>query len=138
MIFPVARRLLAVSAVLLLFALAAAALAQHGGKAEPLRIEFKRGANTTVVNGRVRNTEEAEYVFAAKQGQRLVIKLTSVPRRSAVFDLHAPDNADLGLEYDANYEYSGVLPVTGDYFLTVTRPTQTRGSANYKFTITIR
>jgi hypothetical protein len=112
--------------------------AQHGGKAEPLRIEFKRGASTTTVPGKVRGSEQAEYVFAARKGQRLHIKLTSIPNRSSVFDLKAPDDADLGLEYDANYDYSGTLPATGDYFLTVTRPSSARGSSTYRITITVR
>lgn len=122
----------------LLMIMWAPAPAQHGGKAEPSRIEFKRGANTTSVPGKVRGDEQAEYVFAARKGQRLHIRLTSVPNRSSVFDLKAPDDADLGLEYDANYDYRGTLPATGDYFLTVVRPTSARGSSTYRFTITVR
>src|SRR5258707_3530719 len=63
------------------------AIAQRGGKAEPNRIEFKRGTTSTIVSGTVRGDEEAEYVLAAKKGQRLIIKLTSVPVKSAVFKL---------------------------------------------------
>jgi len=54
------------------------AIAQRGGKAEPNRIEFKRGTHSTTISGTVRGDEQAEYVLAAKKGQRLVIKLTSV------------------------------------------------------------
>src|SRR5436309_8865595 len=79
------------------------AMAQHGGKAEPNRIEFKRGTTSTTINGTVRGSEVAEYVLAAKKGQRLIIKLTSVPVKSAVFQLLGEDNDTLGLEYDANY-----------------------------------
>ena len=114
------------------------ALAQGGGKAEPSRIEFKRGTTTTTIVNKVKDDQQAEYVFAAKKGQRLTIKLTSVPRRSAVFDLKAPDNADLGLEYDANYNFNKILPVTGDYFITVVRPTDAEGTSDYKLVITIR
>jgi hypothetical protein len=126
------------SALLLLWRPARLAAAQGGGKAEPLRIEFKRGTNSTTINGKVRGTEEAEYVFVARKGQKLTIKLTSVPRRSSVFDLKAPDNADLGLEYDANYDYAGTLPQTGDYFLTVVRPTSSAGTSTYRMIITVR
>jgi hypothetical protein len=84
------------------------------------------------------NQEEAEYVLAAKKGQRLTIKLTSVPYRSSVFDLKAPDDADLGLEYDANYDFNKILPVTGDYLITVVRPTSSPGRSSYKLVITIR
>ena len=115
-----------------------AAIAQRGGKAEPNRIEFKRGTTSTTFSGTVRGDEEAEYVLAAKKGQRLIIKLTSVPARSAVFQLLGPDNDTLGLEFDANYNYSGVLPKTGDYFITVTRPGQSKGASRYKLTVTLR
>jgi len=117
---------------------ASAAFAQRGGKAEPNRIEFKRGTSTTTVNDKIKNAEEAEYVFAAKKGQRLTIKLTSVPSRSAVFDLKAPEDADLGLEYDANYSFNKVLPVSGEYFLVVVRPTSAKGSSSYRLVVTIR
>ena len=112
--------------------------AQGGGKAEPQRIEFKRGTTSTTINDKIKNGEEAEYVLAAKKGQRLTIKLTSVPYRSSVFDLNAPDDADLGLEYDANYDFNKILPVTGDYLITVVRPTSSPGRSSYKLVITIR
>lgn len=117
---------------------AVGALAQGGGKAEPLRIQLKPGSSSTVISDSIKNDQQAEYVLAAKKGQRLIVKLTSVPRRSAVFDLTAPDNADLGLEYDANYDFSGVLPVTGDYLIIVVRPTSSPGKASYKLSISVR
>ena len=113
-------------------------IAQRGGKAEPNRIEFKRGAVSTTISGTVRGGEQAEYVLSAKQGKRLIIKLTSVPTKSSVFDLHGPDEVDLGLEYDANYDYSARLPVTGDYLIFVSRPTQAKGTSRYKLTVTVR
>ena len=67
--------------VLIVLAAGSVALAQGGGKAEPNRIEFKRGANSTTINGKVRGDEEAEYVLAARKGQKLTIKLSSVPSR---------------------------------------------------------
>ena len=106
------------------------AIAQRGGKAEPNRIEFRRGSSTTTVTGVVRNGEEAEYVLAARKGQRLTIKLTSVPVKSSVFQILGPDNDTLGLEYDANFSYAGVLPKTGDYFISVRRPTRAKARQN--------
>ena len=124
--------------LLLTFLACSGAVAQRGGKAEPNRIEFKRGATSTTINGTVRGDEQAEYVLGAKQGQKLVIKLTSVPAKSSVFQLLGPDNDTLGLEYDANYNYSGTLPRTGDYLITVARPTASKGTSRYKLTITVR
>lgn len=114
------------------------AFAQHGGKAEPMRIEFKRGTSSTTIADKISGDVQAEFVLAARKGQRLTITLTSVPRRSAVFDLTAPENADLGLEYDANYNYSGTLPTTGDYLIVVARPTTSPGRSSYRLTITVR
>src|ERR1041385_2227470 len=125
---------------LFFFAVATAttAMTQRGGKAEPNRIEFKRGTSTATINDVVHNDEQAEYVLSARQGQRLIIKLTNVPAKSSCFDLKGPDGVDVGLEYDCNWNYSKVLPVTGDYFLVVQRPSQTKGTSRYKMTVTIR
>lgn len=128
--------LIAAAAILLICG--AAAFAQGGGKAEPNRIEFKRGTSSTTISGTVRGAEQAEYVLSAKKGQRLIIKLTSAPLRSSVFQLLGPDNDTLGLEYEANYSYSGILPKTGDYFITVTRPTESKGTSRYKITVIVR
>ena len=124
----------------LLFVAGAAvpAFAQNGGKAEPLKIEFKRGTSSTVISGVVRGDKEAEYTLAAKQGQRLTIKLTSTPVKSSVFQILGPENDTLGLEYDANFNYSGLLPKTGDYFISVKRPTSAKGTSRYKLTVTVR
>lgn len=112
--------------------------AQRGGKAEPNRIEFKRGTSSTTISDVVRGDEQAEYVLSAKQGQRLIIKLTATPAKSACFDLKGPDGADVGLEYDCNWDYSKPLPVTGDYFLTVSRPSTAKGTARYRMIVTVR
>jgi len=129
-----------ISGGVLLFTLLASsgALAQGGGKAEPNPIEFKRGTSSTTISGTVRGDEQAEYLLGAKKGQRLVIKLTSVPGKSSVFQLLGPDNDTLGLEFDANYDYSGTLPKTGDYFISVARPGGSKGTSRYKLTVTVR
>jgi len=113
------------------------AMAQHGGKAEPLRIEFKRGATSTTINGAVRGSEEAEYVLAAKKGQRVIMRLRSVPARSAVFQILDPDNDKLSLA-QGNYDLLGTLPKSGDYLITVSRPKQSKGTSRYKMIVTIR
>jgi hypothetical protein len=113
-------------------------MAQHGGKAEPMRIEFKHGTTSTTVSDKISGSVQAEYVLAAKKGQKLVIHLSSIPRRSAVFDLRAPENADLGLEYDANYDFSGTIPESGDYLITVVRPTTSPGTSRYRIVVSVR
>lgn len=124
--------------VLFILSAGSVSLAQRGGKAEPARVEFKRGAHSIAINGTVRGDEQAEYVLAARKGQKLIIKLTSIPSRSSVFQLLGPDNDTLGLEYDANYNYSGTLPKTGDYFIIVARPTKSKGTSKYRLSIAVR
>jgi hypothetical protein len=132
------RRKLFCAGLLLVTLLASAAIGQRGGgKAEPLRIEFKRGASSTTLNDTVRGTEEAEYVFAARQGQRVTIILTSAPAKSARFELKSEDGVDYKFESD-EMKWSGVAPVTGDYFLNVTRVSQKRGRTNYSLRLAIK
>ena len=121
----------------LLFLAASDAFAQ-GGKAEPNRIEFKRGTTSTTVSGTVRNDEQAEYVVSAQLGQRMIIRLTNVPSKSSCFDLKGPDGSDVGLEYDCNWNYSKVLQATGDFFITVARPSQARGTSRYRLTVSVK
>ena len=125
-------------ALLLLLTTSASVFAQGGGKAEPLRIEFKRGTTSTTINDKIKDDQQAEYVLSVKKWQRLSIKLTSVPYRSSVFDLKAPGGADLGLEYDANYSFNKILPVSGDYLIIVVRPTDAEGTSNYRLVISVR
>lgn len=121
-----------------LFFASTQATAQNGGKAEPNRIEFKRGATSTTISDSVRGSEEAEYVLSAKKGQRLTIKITSTPAKSSVFQLLGEDQDTLGLEHDANFNVSIVLPKDGDYFINVSRPTAAKGSSRFKLAITIK
>ena len=123
---------------LLLFFAGTQATAQNGGKAEPLRIEFKRGTTSTTISGVVRGDEEAEYVLSAKKGQRLTIRITSTPVKSSVFKLLGEDQDTLGLEHDANFDVSIVLPKYGDYFINVKRPTERKGTSRYRMTITVK
>jgi len=126
------------AALFVLAASATTATAQRGGKAEPNRIEFKRGTNSTTVSGMVHGDEQAEYVLSAKKGQRLIIKLSDTPAKSSCFDLKGPDGADVGLEYDCNWDYSKPLPARGDYFISVARTSQGKGTSRYKLIVTVK
>lgn len=124
-------------AILVLLLLSGATIAQHGGKAEPLRIEFKRGASSATINESISGTVEAEYVFAARQGQRVTITLTSVPVRSTHFELKSADNPDYKFEYDGT-KWSGVAPFTGDYWVNVSRISRKRGRASFSLRLEIK
>ena len=97
----------------------------------------RNGQPVVRINGIVRGSEEAEYVLAAKKGQRVIIRLTSSPARSSVFQILDPDNETLSLA-QGNYDLLGTLPKSGDYLITVSRPKQSKGTSRYKMTVTIR
>ena len=120
-----------------MLALMASAVLAQGGKAEPLRISFKRGAYNATISESVRGDEEAEYVLAAREGQRLTIKLTSVPEKSSVFKLLSEGNDTTELLHDLDFSYSAVLPKTGDYFITVMRSTEAKGTSRFRLTVAV-
>jgi hypothetical protein len=110
-----------------------------GGKAEPLRIQFKHGATSTTVKGRLRGGEQTEYGFTARQGQRVTLRLVSTPTRSTTCRLLATDGTEVALSWDKRREWSGVLPATGEYVIAVAKTTAPRpGASIYVLTVTIR
>jgi hypothetical protein len=131
------RALIRASLLLLSLCVPFSASAQRGGKAEALRIEIKRGATSVTVKDKIRSTEQAEYVFAARKGQRIKITLISDPAKSAVFDLSAADGVDYKFKYDGR-TWSGRAPVTGDYFINVIRQEGASTTSAYALTLTIR
>jgi hypothetical protein len=133
----VERSLLLLPLLLLLLCAAAPALAQGGGKAEPLRIELKRGAKSATLRGRVRHDVQAEYVFAARKGQQIVINLVSTPANSARFEL-LDFTGDRPRSVEQNLRtWTGVAPETGDYLIYVTKPDQKIDRAGYSLTLKI-
>jgi hypothetical protein len=125
------------AAILVLAAAAPVAAWAQGGKAEPLRIAFDRGKYSASISERVRGDEEAEYVLAAKEGQRLIINLTSVPAKSSMFTLFG-EGEPPSIKHDADFNYSGVLPKTGDYFITVKRVAKAKGTSGFRMSVIVR
>jgi hypothetical protein len=118
-----------------LFLAASQTWAQGGGKAEPERIEFKRGASSATIRGSLRGDEQAEYVYSVREGQRVQILVSSVPRKSCLIELHGPNGDDLAF---SAYSYDKIARATGDYFLIVLRPTESRGRSRYRLTVTVK
>lgn len=102
-----------------------AALAQHGGKAEPKRIEIARGHTMATVTGTLSNDQEMDLVFAAKAGQTVRLSVTSVPK-GRLFDFQIKgDGSDVPADLDRYTSFTFKAPATGDYLVFVRkRPTQ--------------
>jgi len=120
-----------------LFVAAHAAQAQNGGKAEPNRIEFKRGAHSATLKGRVRGDEEAEYSFGAGAGQAISINVSSVPANAIAVEVRSPNGDALELERNGKM-WTGTLPEAGDYFMVVKLASGFTRRVNYTLTVTIK
>jgi hypothetical protein len=94
------------------------ARAQGGGKAEPKRIEFTRGTDSTAIKDSIRRTEEDEYVFSAREGQKITISLTPAAPKSALLRLRKGADVLSSWGFDGT-GWSGTAPATGDYLVTV-------------------
>lgn len=111
----------------------------QGGKAEPNRIEFAKGKSSIVLNGTLANDEQMEYVFGAKEGQKITLKVSSSPKGKFFdFDL-AGDGFELETERDYYDDYTFTAPETGDYLVFVRkRPTEKVTRAKFFLTLTIK
>lgn len=108
---------------ILVFLLAGSAL--FGQKAEPKRISFERGKASATVTETLSNDQEMDFVFGAKAGQTVKLKVTSQPKGN-LFDFRiAGDGFELETDHDSYSEYSFTAPATGDYLVFVRkRPTE--------------
>ena len=128
-----------VAIVALLFCFTGA-FGQNGGKAEPNRITFAKGKSSAIVSGKVKGDEQAEYIFSAREGQIIQVKITSVPQgKVASFRILNPgEEATFYTKYEENYQYAFPAPYTGDYVIWVSLQAETKAkTAKYNLSLTI-
>ncbi len=95
------------------------------------RIQFARGATSSVVQGGVVRGTRDIYLLRARRGQAMTVNITSV-EKNAVFDIQGPNGEFLREE---GTSWRGVLPATGDYSIIVGG---TRGNASYRMQVSVR
>ena len=122
----------------LIFCLAASVLsfAQHGGKAEPGRIEFAAGKTSKTLAGTLSNGQEMEYVFAARKGQTVSISNT----RTSLFDFRVfNEEFDFETEFESSPTLTFEVPETGDYlFFVRKKQVHSPRTARFSLTLTIK
>ncbi|HQU83211.1 MAG TPA: hypothetical protein PKY59_08815 [Pyrinomonadaceae bacterium] len=130
-------KLIIIAALTLLFSINL--FAQNGGKAEPNRVKFAKGKSSIVLTGTLSNDEQMEYVFGAKAGQKITLKVTSAPKGKFFdFDL-AGDGFELETERDYYDDYTFTAPETGDYLVYVRkRPTGNVKTAKFSLSLSIK
>lgn len=119
---------------------AANVLAQNGGKAEANRVKFAKGKSSATLTGTLSNDEQMEYVFGAKAGQKITLKVTSVPKGNLFsFSVDGADNIELETELDSYADYTFTAPQTGDYLVFVKKnPTEKIPKAKFFLALTIK
>lgn len=125
-------------ATALIFSAANEAFAQ-GGKAEPLRIQFKKGANSAILTARLENDKQMDYVFRAEYGQKVSIKITSMPKGKYNSFSLTGDGFIVGTGAGEFYDLNFTAPKTGNYLIFVkSSPTKKGNSARFTLTLKIK
>lgn len=119
--------------VMLLAIGATATFAQHGGKAEPLRIKFAAGKSSTTLTGALSSDQEMEYIFGASKGQ----KVTITNSNTGLFDFRVfSDEYNVETEFESSRTLTVTLPETGDYNFFI-RKKQVKAPRTARFSLTL-
>ncbi len=90
-----------------------------GQSADPLRIKFAKGKTSTIISEKLSDGEEMDFVFGAKAGQKITLKLSSSPK-GKLFDFRfIGEDSNLQTKEESYTDYSFVAPETCDYLITV-------------------
>jgi len=115
-------------------------LAQRGGgKAEPNRIQFKRGTSSASVTGSVRSSEEAEYVVEARSGQTIYLEVDATPKNSAVVSKLVQEGGnEIPVKKEGPGRWSAKLSEDSDYMIMVTKVKPGRTTSRYRLKVRIK
>jgi hypothetical protein len=100
------------------------------------RVSFPSGGTSAVREGAVVRGERVRYLLDARAGQRMIVHISSL-EDNAVFQVYEPgleQTLDGAGEGDDATDWSGELPVDGDYTIVVGG---TRGNASYRLEVMI-
>ena len=128
-------RLLLSLTLLLTFALPASAAPVAAPIAQGVqRIQFAPGASSATLDGSVGNGQGARYVLRALAGQTMSVQLQA--DNSGIFVIMTRADGILLGSSGVGQSWSGSLPVTGDYYITIGAPPQQQ-SANFQLWVEI-
>ena len=119
----------------LLCAASVAALAQ-GGTVTGRRIRFARGRTTAVVKGSIAYAHSDAYTLGARAGQTMSLHVAST-NRQVVFSLTAPSGTPVEGAFTVR-DWSGELPESGDYTITVVNNRERGPASAYTLEVTVR
>lgn len=100
------------------------------------RITLKRGRATATVKGSVAWGRSDSHKLAAREGQKLTLRLAS-SNTQVLFALFAPDGK-IFLDAVAAREWSGELPQKGDYTITVVNNEEDSPTSPYTLEVKLK
>lgn len=120
---PIARTLTCITAVFLLTNIT---LAQEDQEAKGIR--FPQESKTAVVRGFIGGESHDSYVFHVRAGRKVTVRITSRGNRAgfSVSTSEFGEPVSFGKETDGGMTWSGTIPQTGVYFISVTAHPQAR------------
>ena len=84
-----------------------------------IRISFDPGDISAYVNGRLNPLSSQRYVLYAMQGQEMVVSLNMSPPANGIIVVYGDDGTVLISDHATTSFWSGILPLTQDYFISV-------------------
>ena len=114
--------------------LAASVFAQKAG---PVRIELEPGSGAAALSDELSGRQQMEYVVAARDRQRLTLRLDASPPGGLTLKVRDPGGAEVALRTPARYRWTALLRQSGDYEISVLRAGNRPGSSTFKLTVTI-
>lgn len=130
------KRTILASAILVLISSLAVADAAAQTK---VRVKFARGGSAATMRGSITGYRYADYVLRAKAGQTIVAKVSSA-ESSIEFVIFKPDMDNLDGMFSET-DWSGVLPVSGNYTIRVLMPrsaARRKTTADYRLSISLK
>ncbi|HSV92270.1 MAG TPA: hypothetical protein VLH81_04300, partial [Desulfobacterales bacterium] len=96
-----------------------AAPAYTQGEIRSERVQFKKGAASAAIKGRLKGYASVDYLVRAGAGQTIAVSLKP-SNRSTYFNVLPPGSKDLAMyAAQTGEEYKGILPADGDYAIRV-------------------
>jgi len=90
-----------------------------GDQEEASRIRFDPGAVSQVVSGKMQTLTAHRYILTAMQGQEMVVSLSTSPPLNGFVVIYGEDGTVLISDHAGAAFWSGILPSTQDYIISV-------------------
>lgn len=132
------RHSLTISIAVMILTLCVSSLAApaQSGTVSERRIRFGRGRTTAIVKGGIKAAHSDVYKLSARAGQQMALHLASA-NRAVSFSLIAPNQETIADAFTVR-DWSGELPQSGDYTITVVNNSGRVTASSYTLEATVR